>query len=203
RQEGAPLLVLLHGQGGSADDLASPQLIAELERLGDRAPVVLLPDGGESSYWHDREDGDWARMVLEEAIPAAVERYGADPERVAIGGISMGGFGALHLATQREFCSVAAHSPAVFRARPRKGSPFDEAFDDGEDFARVDPIAHARELPPDVWVDIGNRDPFTPATRELVERMRSPRFRVWNGGHDFSYLVERTREWLRYHLARC
>ena len=38
-----------------------------------------------------RRSGDWARYVLDEVIPAAVKRFGADPDRVAIGGISMGG----------------------------------------------------------------------------------------------------------------
>lgn len=205
RRPGAPMLVLLHGQGSSPDAMATPQLLAELERLGDRAPVVVLPDGGEASYYHDRRGGDWARMIVEEAIPAAAERYGADPERVAVAGLSMGGFGALHLAASHpgRFCSVGAHSPAVFTERPRRGSPFAEAFDNEADFERADPIRRAGRLPAGAWVDVGNRDSFAPATRRLVERMRSPRFRVWGGGHDFTYWLERTREWLRFHLERC
>jgi hypothetical protein len=42
-------------------------------------------------------EGAWGAYVLREAIPAALKRTGADPQRVAIG-ISMGGFGALDLA---------------------------------------------------------------------------------------------------------
>jgi S-formylglutathione hydrolase FrmB len=205
RGPGVPLLVLLHGQGGSPDSSATPELLAELARLGDRAPVVLLPDGGESSYWHDRDDGAWARMILEEAIPAAAARYGADARRVAVAGFSMGGFGALHLA-QREpgrFCSIAAHSPAVFTKRPRPGEAFGEAFDDEADFDRTDPIRRARRLPPGTWVDVGNRDEFAPATRELVARMREPRFRMWSGTHTFDFWLRETPRWLRYHLDRC
>ena len=201
----APLLVVLHGQGGSPDLMVSPELTSELERLGERAPVVLLPDGDEASYWHDRDDGAWGRMVVEEAIPAAAERFGADPSRVAIAGVSMGGFGALHLAERHpaRFCSVAAHSPAIFRERPKAGSPFVEAFDDRADFERQDLIERARRIPAGTWVDIGNRDPFAPAVRELVERMRDPRYREWRGGHDFTYWIEQTGRWLRFHLDRC
>ena len=40
-----PLLVFLHGYGGTPADTLSPALVAALRRLGDRAPVVVLPDG--------------------------------------------------------------------------------------------------------------------------------------------------------------
>ena len=63
-----------------------------------RAPVVAFPFGGDSSYWHDRESGAWAPYVLGEVIPQLVERYDVDPDRIAIGGISMGGFGAFNIA---------------------------------------------------------------------------------------------------------
>ena len=204
RPRKGPLLVLLHGQGVSPETMITDKLRVALEEVRD-APVVLLPEGGEASYWHDRRSGDWGRMVVDEAIPAAIERFQLDPSRVAIAGFSMGGFGALHLAAEhpRRFCSVAAHSPAVFSTRPRRASPFGEAFDDDADFARADPIADARDVPAGTWVDIGNGDPFAPAVRELVARMRSPRFRMWGGGHDFTFFEERTREWLRFHDERC
>ena len=202
RRANAPLLVLLHGQGGSPESFVSPQLVAALEELGERAPVVLLPDGGEASYWHDRETGQWARMVLEEAVPAAARKYGADPQRASVGGVSMGGFGALHLSREREFCSTSAHSPALFRARPKPGSPFAEAFDDEADFRSVDPIRHAGELPSGIWVDIGDRDFFTPALRELLPKLRAPRYRLWRGGHDFRFWIRETPTWLRFHVER-
>ncbi len=201
----APLLVLLHGQGSSPDSMEPPELVAALEDAGARAPVVLLPDGDEASYWHDRDSGAWARMVLDEAIPAAAARFGADPRRVAVAGFSMGGVGALHRAARepRRFCSVAAHSPAVFASRPKPGSPFAEAFDDDDDFRRADPIARARDLPAGTWVDVGAADPFAPAVRRLVRRMRRPRYREWRGGHDFSFFVREAPAWLRFHLERC
>lgn len=206
RRDGAPLLVLLHGQGGSPESYVMPELIAALKDLGEDAPVVLLPDGGESSYWHDRDGAAWARVVLDQMIPQAAEDHGADPKRVSIGGFSMGGFGALHLSTQRRFCSVSAHSPAVFRRRPKPGGTFGEAFDDQADFARTDPIGRAGELQPGIWVDVGDQDPFAPAVRELAERMRAPRFRVWRGGHDLRFWLRELPRWLRYHvdaLKRC
>ena len=48
--KGRPLLVFLHGYGGTPNDTATPALLAALRRLGDRAPVVLLPEGQTGSY---------------------------------------------------------------------------------------------------------------------------------------------------------
>src|ERR1043166_5271862 len=87
---GRELLVFLHGRGsGPSSNLRQP-LFDELHALGRRAPVILLADGGDHSYWHDRRDVRWGTSVLREAIPAALRRSGANRRRVAIGGISMG-----------------------------------------------------------------------------------------------------------------
>jgi S-formylglutathione hydrolase FrmB len=80
---------------------------------------VLLVDGGDHSYYHDRDDFDWGTHVLRDAIPAARRRLNTDPGREAIGGFSMGGFGALDLARQRRFCAVGGHS-AASGSRPGK-----------------------------------------------------------------------------------
>jgi S-formylglutathione hydrolase FrmB len=84
--------------------------------------VVAFPDGAEDKYWHDRDSGAWGTYVLDEVIPQVAERLHTD-DRVAIGGISMGGFGAYDLAQQspRRFCAVGGHSPALCGpvARPR------------------------------------------------------------------------------------
>jgi poly(3-hydroxybutyrate) depolymerase len=130
--EGRPLLVFLHGYGATPSDTLSPAFVSALRRLGDRAPVVLRPEG-ETGWWHDRAEGAWGSYVLREAIPEALARSGADRDRVGIGGISMGGFGALdlgRLAPQR-FCAVGGHSPAVLTR-----DEFGFGFDDPADYAR-------------------------------------------------------------------
>src|SRR3954451_17693771 len=108
--EKRPLLVFLHGRAARPGSLLSEQFFAGLARLGDRAPVVVALDGGDHSYWHDRHDGRWGSYVLREALPAAVARLPVDGTRVAIGGISMGGFGAFDLGHRRRFCAIGGHS---------------------------------------------------------------------------------------------
>ena len=76
RGERPPLLILLHGRGEDGPDkMATSEVGEALERAGSRAPVVLLPDGGESSYWHDRDSGDWGQMVVDELIGAAAKEF--------------------------------------------------------------------------------------------------------------------------------
>ena len=201
------LLVFLHGRSSSpASNLRQP-LFDTLRDLGPRAPVVLLADGGDHSYWHDRADGRWGTSVLREAIPAALRRSGADPEHVAVGGISMGGFGALDLAriAPRRFCAVGAHSPALwFRGADTPAG----AFDDAQDFARHDLVGAARtqtlyRVP--VWIDVGRDDPFLHADTALAHELEvhgtHVSLHVHGGGH--GGWSGRMAQYLRFYVAAC
>jgi S-formylglutathione hydrolase FrmB len=208
--EGRPLLVLLHGRGGSDRSLLYDELFDGLDDLGDRAPVVLLANGGDHSYYHDRRDGQWGRYVLQEAIPVALERTGADAERVAIGGVSMGGFGAFDLANTRGFCAIGAHSGAFWLTA---GETPEGAFDDAEDFRRHDVLARDSaglydDMP--TWVDVGTEDPFRAAGTELARRLRLAggrvEFHLWPGDHSSAYWKRHMREYLAFYareLERC
>src|SRR5205085_4314835 len=104
-----PLLVFLHGRGGNDETFVENEAIFRtLAALGERAPIVAFPDGGDHSYWHNRPGGAWATYAMREVIPTVRRRFGTDPQRVAIGGISMGGFGAYDLALHHpgRFCAV-------------------------------------------------------------------------------------------------
>ena len=202
------LLVLLHGRGSSPAMWLSDPLFAELARLGPRAPALLLVSGGDHSYYHDRRDGEWGRYVVREAIPAGIRRTGADPDRVAIGGISMGGFGALDLARLHpsRFCAVGGHSAALWA---HGGETAPGAFDDAEDFARHDVIRAARSGMTfghgPVWLDTGASDPFLGADRELAHALHVP-LHVWPGGHNDAYWRAHVAQYLRFYataLARC
>jgi len=204
---GHELLVFMHGRGSSpASNLRQP-LFDELNALGRRAPVVLLADGGDHSYWHDRRDGKWGSSVLHEAIPAALSRSGADGRRVAIGGISMGGFGALDLArlAPRRFCAVGAHSPALWL---HAGDTPAGAFDNAEDFARHDLVGAARGRPiyrAPVWIDVGREDPFVRADTALARELELNRtrvtFRLHAGGH--GGWTGRMPQYLRFYATAC
>jgi len=210
-----PLLVFLHGRSGSSGSYTDDEaMYRALAALGGSAPAIAFPDGGEDSYWHDRRDGRWAGWVMQEAIPAAVRAAGADRRRIAIGGISMGGFGAYDLALHHpgRFCAVGGHSPALWL---RGADSAAGAFDDAEDFARNDVIATVRADPRafgsiPVWNDAGNADPFLISDIAFDAALRSGGADLsahrWRGGHESSYWDSHWSAYLRFYaraLARC
>jgi S-formylglutathione hydrolase FrmB len=206
---GRPLLVFLHGRGANQDSELSDQLFRALSALGRRAPDIVFPYGGDHSYWHDRADGAWAEYVLREVIPDAVKRVQADPTRIAIGGISMGGFGAYDLArlAPARFCAVGGHSAALWTSAADAAPG---AFDNATDFARNDVIGFVRAHPTlyghaRVWLDGGDRDPFHTADQVLA-RVLGTRLHVWPGGHDSAYWNAHWGTYLRFYataLATC
>lgn len=219
-----PLLVLLHGRHDSRprprsvplktgpQTLVSKALLAGLQQLGEDAPNVVLLNGGQHSWYHDRGSGLWSSMLLDEAIPDAVRRFRANPDRIAIGGISMGGYGALHLAAlrPREFCGVGAHSAALYSSYATSARV---AFDDASDFARNNVFTAARKgrfdrLP--VWIDSGTDDPFRDADAAFASLLRTRganvSYQMWPGGHRASYWRSHMAEYLSFYvsaLAEC
>jgi S-formylglutathione hydrolase FrmB len=204
--ERPPLLVFLHGRAATPETIVDGGLAAAVRRLGPRAPAVVLPDGGDGSYYHDRVDGQWAQYVMREVIPTAVKRLHADPRRIAIGGISMGGFGAYDLALHHRgrFCAVGGHSPAIWRTAAETAPG---AFDDSADFARNDVVAMARSGRPArrLWLDAGDADPFLAGDRALAAAL-GVRLRTSPGGHDDAYWRSHYDQYVRFYaaaLARC
>jgi enterochelin esterase-like enzyme len=208
------LLVFLHGRGEDHKSYLDDEMYDALARQGGIAPLVAFPRGGPDSYWHDRKEGEWGSYVAEDLLPQLVERFDIEPDRVGIGGISMGGFGAIDVARLHpaRFCAVGAHSPAVW-ARAADTAP--GAFDDEADFAAHDvlgsvgppasPLAGKR-----VWIDVGREDPFAAAAEQLAAALRSGGaevvFRSWEGGHDSSYWRSHWRGYARFYarsLKRC
>jgi S-formylglutathione hydrolase FrmB len=211
---GRPLLVFLHGKGENENSNLSGQFFSALAQLGSRAPDVVFPDGSEDSYWHDRADGAWGSYVMDEVIPRTVRLLGTDPRRIAIGGLSMGGFGAYDLARLNpgRFCAVGGDSPALWL---NGGESAAGAFDNAEDFARHNVIQATTENPNPypgarLWIDVGNEDPFRSADTTFARTLQSKGldvvFHVWPGGHETAYWDSHWGSYLDFYagaLAHC
>jgi len=210
-----PLVVFLHGRGGSDETFVGNEAVYEgLAKLGRKAPIVAFPDGGDHSYWHDRREGDWGRYVMREVIPQIERRFGTDPHRVAIGGISMGGFGAYDLALlhPNRFCAVGGHSPALWF---EGGETAPGAFDSAADFERNDVVDMVRGNNDAfdgmrVWNDYGDGDPFRVYDEGFVGYLRADgadlSAHTGSGGHDGAYWSRHWPAYLRFYansLASC
>jgi enterochelin esterase-like enzyme len=196
RRHGKWLLVLLHGRGAGPSQFLSQPFFDTLASLGPRAPYVLLLDGGDHSYWHNRADGAWGSMVWNEAIPAGLRRTHA--RHVAIGGISMGGYGALLAGSrQRSFCAVGVQSPALWLS-PSGTAP--GAFDNARDYERND--VFKLRPPHPLWIDLGASDPFRDATLAYARRA-GVTAHVWPGGHDTNFWEAHMPQFLRFFVSAC
>jgi S-formylglutathione hydrolase FrmB len=202
------LLVFLHGRGGD-EGTFNDAVFRGLPTLnGRRGAVVAFPDGGVHGYWHDRDEGDWEAWVMDEVIPLAVRRFGIDPRRLAIGGISMGGFGAYNIALHNpgRFCAVGGHSAALWFGASETAPG---AFDDAADFERNDVVEAVQDDPgafgaTRVWNDYGAADPFRVYNEGLVDALASGDAKLsahsWPGGHEGSYWERHWPAYQRFYL---
>jgi enterochelin esterase-like enzyme len=208
-----PLLIFLHGRGGTPESgvTAGVKMAAD---LGDRAPDILLANGGPDSYWHDRDSGPWATSLMKELVPRTAALLNADTKHMAIGGVSMGGFGALDIARlwPGRFCGAAGHSAAIW---PTAGQINPVAFDDADDYGRHDLYGYARTVDraypgTQIWMDVGTSDSFRPNDAQLAGLLRAAganvTFHQWPGGHNSSYWSSHLGEYAAFYghaLAAC
>lgn len=208
-RRGGPLLLWLHARGSDEDSLLTPSFMRALARAGRRAPAVLIPSDNRFSFWHDRRGRGWARYVMRSVLPRGLALSEADAGRVAVGGISMGGFGAYDLARlyPGRFCAVGGHSPAIYRSGQRR---LRWSFDDGADFARHDLLTIAQVNPsaftaPRLWLDVGSGDGFAGADRLFANRLEAAGLKLslhlWRGRHAPSYWHAHFGAYVRFYAA--
>ena len=206
-----PLLILLHGLGGHDTDwFRDGKLKALLDGAivqGRLQPlIVVAPDGGDG-YWTEWVSDAAARyssLVEPEARLWADRNFRTDG-RVAIAGVSMGGFGALSTALQHpgRFVAVLSFSGALFRQFPTSRSVYLQAFGypglRQSQFQFVNPIDLARHGRADlqkIWLDCGedDRPKFTEGLRTMSSVLRArgvPHIaKLRKGGHQW-------KVWLR------
>ena len=155
-----PVIVFLHGIGqrGAGGFVPAEGAAGALARryLEQLPAIALLPQCDRKHFWHDRE---MDAMVVG-ALDQTIREFGADTKRVYLAGVSMGGFGAWHFASQhpRRFAAVVSICG---------GSPIIS----GDRFGAV---ARGVGRTP-VWVFHGAEDRIVPVgeSRRMVEALRA------------------------------
>jgi S-formylglutathione hydrolase FrmB len=169
--------------------------------------ILVLPQG-DYSYWvnHATDGSRWGDYTAEDLVRHVDATYRTLPDAAhrAVGGLSMGGFGALQLSFNYPgvFGVVGAHSPALY---PDDGSlPILGA---GADFAARDPVLLAATATGldrlDILLDIGEEDHFVERAMELHEALDEReiphRWLLQPGGHDFDYWERNVVLYLRFY----
>jgi phospholipase/carboxylesterase len=159
----APLLLLLHGAGGSARGVLSL-----LQKQADEFPVILLVPDSRGATWDVIEGGFGPDVTfIDRALAQTFGRYNVDAARLAVGGFSDGASYALSLGVTNGdlFTHVLAFSPGFMAPAGKHGSPA-------------------------LFVSHGTRDRILPidvCSRRLVPQAQRAGYRVeyreFDGGH--------------------
>ena len=209
-----PTLYLLHGVGSpeafGPEEWLGYALTEDLDRMlavGLIEPMIVILPQGDQSYWLNHAGGPkWGDYVAIDMVKHvdATFRTDARRERRAIGGLSMGGHGAVQLAYNHPdtFSVAGAHSPTI---RPFETSP--EFFGDPAHFAKHDPITLAKATDAAkrivTWIDVGADDKWRSAAellRDTLVAKRAPvEFRVLEGEHEGWYWEYYLPEYLHFY----
>jgi len=211
-----PVLYLLHGlRGGETDWLKQGNLAAILdaETMGGRVrPLLVVMPMAESTWYVDNPDpggaGAVARALTTDLIAAVEARYPAAGCRAsrAIGGLSMGGYGALLYAFDRPdlYAAAISLSGSIFREMPEDeaaraarpvhmfgpvfGTPFDwRRFNAWNLYPRIPRLAAAPQRPA-LWLAAGDED-----YRAILDGTRLLHQRLVTAGLDAQLSIEAGR----------
>jgi phospholipase/carboxylesterase len=183
-EAGAPVMLFLHGAGGSGRrELRA--VVAAADRYG---TVLAAPDSRDMTW--DLMLGGFGPDVpfIDRVLDAVVDRCDIDVGRLAIGGISDGATYALSLGLTNGdiFTAIVAFSPGGALPGPLTGRPR-------------------------IYISHGVSDPILPidrTSRQLVPALRSAGYSVtyseFDGGHTVcSNSTRHRRRWWHTTTARC
>jgi S-formylglutathione hydrolase FrmB len=225
-----PVLYFLHGLGDSEQFLVGSgtwnlvQDMREREELKDF--LIATPDGDRTFYINSKNGKvRYEDFLVQEFFPFVEKRYRVSPGRAnhAISGISMGGYGALHLAFRhpRLFSAVSAHSAALIDklptflggdgpTSPRSrvlagtfGDPPDPVFWNQQSpivIARTSNLAGLK-----IYFDCGDQDDYSfdagarALDKELTSRHIVHEFHIYPGRHDAVYFADHLPASLAFH----
>ena len=218
-----PVLYLLHGYPTEPHDADTDWiqfgdigaiLDSEIAKGTSTAIIVVMPDMGRS--WYVDGEEPYGSMLAEGLVPHIDATYRTRAQQVfrAIGGLSMGGFGALAIAMNNPdlFAASVALSAGVYTSEELQAFPediYENAFAhwvgrglEGEErvtdaWLRNNPLYLAEALPLEDlratrwYLDVGDDDFLYKGNAALHILLRDREveheYRVRNGGHDWEY----------------
>lgn len=207
-----PTLYMLHGNSGSYEEWLAYGLVARADRMiasKEILPMVIVLPQGDFSYWINdlASENLWGDYLSQDLVRhiGATYRVFPDASRRAVGGLSMGGTGALLNAFWNPdvFGAVGAHSPSL----PREGER--DFLGTDMEYAERDPISTVRVVPRSqldglhIWIDIGSNDSWLQRAGELrsalARRGLEFQFHVFPGDHDGEYWARHVVDYLRFY----
>ncbi len=221
-----PVVYALHGLfegSGFWERRGLASALATLRAAGGLPEFLVVAVDGGNSFFVNAPAGRYEDLVAKDLIAHVESSYRvvAGREGRAFLGVSMGGYGALHIAFSQPGLvkAVATHSAMLLEAIPaasqgaRRGqmAAFNQVFGDPIDvelWARNDPLALARTLDakqaPALYLDCGAEDRYGLANghrdlhRILEERGVAHSFELPPGDHGYEFVRARIEKSLRF-----
>lgn len=218
---------LLHGL---SDDSTTWLRRSRIEVYAAALPLIVVMPDGYRGFYTDHDEGPAFAKHIGEELPAFVERsFQAKASRGAraIGGLSMGGYGALRigLGYADRFCSVNSHSGAVGWGRiagaadykrAAKARGWDAAFTEemrrifgrktrgsSHDLLTLAKQAQAAKQLPKLMLDCGTEDFLIEDNREFIRALTEQgvphAYAEHPGEHCWDYWDLHVREALAFH----
>ena len=175
-----PVVYLLHGAGGDENEWrtkggAVETLDGLIKRGLMRPSVVVMPTAGPASWWANGAAEKAESAVMDDLLPYVEDHFKVARDRKgrSIGGLSMGGYGALNLALRHpaKFCAAAIISPAIYDPLPPETSAA----------RRTSQFLLNGQFDPDTWRSL-NYPSHLPAY--IAQPLRVPMW-IISGDHDF------------------
>lgn len=206
---------LLHGL---SDDYTIWQRRTRIEEHVRQLPlIVVMPDGFRGFYTNNNQGPDYATYTAEE-LPAFIERNfpaRADRNGRCIGGLSMGGYGALRigLGYSDRYASINSHSGALMvgqrmAASDRRDPEFERVFGPdpvgtNHDLVHLAGRAKAAGSPPAIRIDCGREDFLIQENRDYHAALEqlgiAHEYAEFPGAHTWDYWDVHVQEALRFH----
>ncbi len=212
-----PLAILLHGSYGShwawSAKAGAHRTALRLIEQGAVSPlVVAMPSDGLAGFttaYMAHDDVDFESWILDEVLACAEKIVPSvtAKSKLFISGLSMGGFGAMHLGCKNpaRFAAISAHSSVTdLSMRQPLGPQSPEVHR-----LRADPTLSVaywarrhRDLLPPLRFDCGTEDYVLPENRQLHAELESEgiahTYQEFPGGHTWAYWENHIEDTLRF-----
>ena len=207
-----PIYILLHGVYGSAWVWAlkgGAHISAqEMIQNGEIEPAIIaMPsDGlwGDGSAYFPHHNKDFAKWIVED-VPLAIQENipeAGKKSKLCIGGLSMGGYGALRLGAMHpdKFSAISAHS-AITKLEEMElfvEEPLNVYLDSATLPNIIDVITSSHSPLPPIRFDCGTHDDLILGNRKLNDQMNELQipheYFEFSGGHQWEYWQEHVRK---------